>query len=364
MSNEYRKKPVVIQAVQFTEELRDSILFDKQPCPAGVIAAGSHTHPGTRKVWSADFYIETLEGRMRVEVGDWIITGVAGEHYPCKPDIFAATYEPATLTTPQEDMSNEKMREEFEAWAARCGYGTDRSFDTGAYIDRGAGHAWNAWQAALATQRQAEPVALLHHDGEVADMATNEAQHAYLLSLPSGAKLYTAPPSAGNRTHIADLIDTFEQLRKIVGTPEQDADALIAAVRALATPPSAQQATGSGQVLTDERIRELWIEHGLDECAPEGFARIIEREALAAAAQAQPEDVPQKPDYQGFARAILAVLPGSDTSAAPTTGKREPLPSTGELQDILRSTGYVTSWQACEMTDLLAARLGITGEQR
>jgi hypothetical protein len=94
MSNEYRKKPVVIQAVQFTEELRDSILFDKQPCPAGVIAAGSHTHPGTRKVWSADFYIETLEGRMRVEVGDWIITGVKGEHYPCRDDIFRMTYEP------------------------------------------------------------------------------------------------------------------------------------------------------------------------------------------------------------------------------------------------------------------------------
>jgi hypothetical protein len=40
-------------------------------------------------------FIETLEGTMRAEVGDWIITGVKGERYPCKPDIFAATYEPA-----------------------------------------------------------------------------------------------------------------------------------------------------------------------------------------------------------------------------------------------------------------------------
>lgn len=39
--------------------------------------------------------IETLEGRMTVTPGDWIITGVKGEHYPCKPDIFEATYEPA-----------------------------------------------------------------------------------------------------------------------------------------------------------------------------------------------------------------------------------------------------------------------------
>jgi hypothetical protein len=61
-----------------------------------------------------------------------------------------------------------------------------------------------------------------------------------------------ARQGSGNRTHIADLIDTFEQLRKIVGTPEQDADALIAAVRTLAAPPSAQQATGSGQV-------QLWV---------------------------------------------------------------------------------------------------------
>ena len=39
-------------------------------------------------------YIETLEGDMDVQIGDWIITGIQGEHYPCKPDIFAATYEP------------------------------------------------------------------------------------------------------------------------------------------------------------------------------------------------------------------------------------------------------------------------------
>lgn len=41
------------------------------------------------------FVIETLEGHHEVTPGDWIITGVKGEHYPCKPDIFAATYDPA-----------------------------------------------------------------------------------------------------------------------------------------------------------------------------------------------------------------------------------------------------------------------------
>ncbi len=93
MSNQYRKKPVVIQAVQFTEAMRDANLFDGKPLPEGMKRGRAEYHPGRRQVYSSYFYIETLEGRMEVSVGDWIITGVKGEHYPCKPDIFAATYE-------------------------------------------------------------------------------------------------------------------------------------------------------------------------------------------------------------------------------------------------------------------------------
>jgi len=97
MQTKYRKKPVVIEAVQFTEALRDAIVLDGAECPAGVKRGATSWHQKDRKVWRADFYIETLEGRMEVSLGDWIITGVKGEHYPCKPDIFAATYEPAEL---------------------------------------------------------------------------------------------------------------------------------------------------------------------------------------------------------------------------------------------------------------------------
>lgn len=93
MSNQYRKKPVVIQAVQFTEAMRDANLFDGKPLPEGMKRGRAEYPPGRRQVYSSYFYIETLEGRMEVSVGDWIITGVKGEHYPCKPDIFAATYE-------------------------------------------------------------------------------------------------------------------------------------------------------------------------------------------------------------------------------------------------------------------------------
>lgn len=56
----FRKKPVIIEAVRLTQPVE----------------------------------IETLEGKMRGEVGDWLITGVQGEQYPCKDEIFQATYEP------------------------------------------------------------------------------------------------------------------------------------------------------------------------------------------------------------------------------------------------------------------------------
>ena len=80
----YRKKPVVIEAVQIT----DATFDDPHPNPGHI--AGVIYDPVKRCV-----FIDTLEGQHRGDLGDWIITGVKGELYPCKPDIFAATYEPA-----------------------------------------------------------------------------------------------------------------------------------------------------------------------------------------------------------------------------------------------------------------------------
>lgn len=74
----YRKKPVVVEARQF---LKDD---------------PSTWHPKIVRYTKADrFWINTLEGAMEVSDGDWIITGIKGETYPCKPDVFEATYEPA-----------------------------------------------------------------------------------------------------------------------------------------------------------------------------------------------------------------------------------------------------------------------------
>ena len=79
----YRKKPVVIEARQYDGSNGTKLL---------AWVGGSELEEGF-----TDDYIEikTLEGTMRADKGDWIIKGVKGEFYPCKPDIFAATYEPA-----------------------------------------------------------------------------------------------------------------------------------------------------------------------------------------------------------------------------------------------------------------------------
>lgn len=82
---QFRKKPVVIEAIQVEagyRNLQDIIAFvgEENLCPI-------ERRP--------DYIlkIKTLEGDMAVSFGDWIIKGVKGEFYPCKPDIFEATYE-------------------------------------------------------------------------------------------------------------------------------------------------------------------------------------------------------------------------------------------------------------------------------
>lgn len=84
---QYRKKPVVIEAMQLLDDLRQHTRV------AGWVIQGG----GEALVPFAEpcLYIETLEGRMRADLGDWIIKGVNGEFYPCKPDIFDKTYEAA-----------------------------------------------------------------------------------------------------------------------------------------------------------------------------------------------------------------------------------------------------------------------------
>jgi hypothetical protein len=79
----YRKKPVVIEAEQWEgHNLNDDNSMFQSP---EVIIKND----------GSEFMVSTLEGVMTGQKGDWLIRGVKGELYPCKPDIFEATYEPA-----------------------------------------------------------------------------------------------------------------------------------------------------------------------------------------------------------------------------------------------------------------------------
>ena len=89
----YRKKPVVIEAVQWDgvvipDELSDWIKGSNR----------KFDHDGD------DLIIHTLEGDHRANPGDWIIKGVQGELYPCKPDIFEVTYEAADKLATMSDL--------------------------------------------------------------------------------------------------------------------------------------------------------------------------------------------------------------------------------------------------------------------
>lgn len=90
----FRKRPVVINAVQWTGcNLRDVITFTDGPPDVRSQHAAEKWVAYERLVASDGLMIYTLEGKMSASVGDWIIKGVQGEYYPCKPDIFEMTYE-------------------------------------------------------------------------------------------------------------------------------------------------------------------------------------------------------------------------------------------------------------------------------
>ena len=94
--SKWRKKPVVIEAFKFDNNRFDESEASYMPDWAqnayrdGVLFLDVET-PAS----SVELFVKTLEGNMRVSNGDYIIQGVNGELYPCKPDIFAKTYEPA-----------------------------------------------------------------------------------------------------------------------------------------------------------------------------------------------------------------------------------------------------------------------------
>ena len=77
----FKKRPIIIEAEQWF--------------PGKVVQGVYFLHPQESRngLPSYSHWVDTLEGRLAVSPGDWIITGIKGNQYPCKPDIFEATYE-------------------------------------------------------------------------------------------------------------------------------------------------------------------------------------------------------------------------------------------------------------------------------
>ena len=90
----FRKKPVEVEAIQNTGDWApimawlDEVTGHPVRVPFGQQPSITHNADGSLNIY-------TLEGPLRADVGDWIIRGIRGEFYPCKPDIFEATYDPA-----------------------------------------------------------------------------------------------------------------------------------------------------------------------------------------------------------------------------------------------------------------------------
>jgi len=76
----YRKKPVIIDAIKFDKYVTPEMVRNELGANPIVFEAPY-------------FYIDTLEGRMEVSIGDYVMKGIKGEFYPCKPDIFEGSYD-------------------------------------------------------------------------------------------------------------------------------------------------------------------------------------------------------------------------------------------------------------------------------
>lgn len=85
----YRKKPIVIEAIQFTGQSSINVMTNKWQRAFLEVADFDDLEE------KENFFIETLEGTHCVSLYDWVIKGIVGEFYPCKPDIFEDTYEKA-----------------------------------------------------------------------------------------------------------------------------------------------------------------------------------------------------------------------------------------------------------------------------
>jgi len=109
MADRYRKRPVEVEAIQRHRGVNEHEVKEFIGAESYVVSSDRLGQVG----------IETLEGTMWADDGDWIIRGVQGEVYPCKPDIFEATYEPAHI--PFDAFAARRAVEDIERRSGRPG---------------------------------------------------------------------------------------------------------------------------------------------------------------------------------------------------------------------------------------------------
>ena len=104
----FRKKPVIIEAMQFDGTVESARAICAWTNMGIEITCDYVTKDG---VTAYDFFVHTLEGIMEAGINYWIICGVKGEFYPCKPDIFEVTYDKVDDAEKETDMKgNEDER--------------------------------------------------------------------------------------------------------------------------------------------------------------------------------------------------------------------------------------------------------------
>lgn len=110
MTFEYRKKPVVIEAFEFTQRIHDDVWYNEdgsEDTPDWFYEAMNVANLVTMK--DSVTHLTTDSGVHAVQIGDWVIKGVEGELYPCSASVFAATYE-AVVPEPTSSLPPHQQR--------------------------------------------------------------------------------------------------------------------------------------------------------------------------------------------------------------------------------------------------------------
>jgi hypothetical protein len=167
---QYRKKPVVIEAVQFdgTRELAEAISV-WSACAVDIVAPNDYSA----------LVVTTLEGTMTASIGDYIIKGLKGEFYPCKPDIFERSYDVATTTGLTFGQAIEALKA--GKLVARLGWN-----GKGMWLSYTAGKelaVMDLWSKATRTKLEAQGVVTVPINGYISMYtATGELQPGWLAS--------------------------------------------------------------------------------------------------------------------------------------------------------------------------------------